>query len=209
MKAPVTSSSVSRFGYPGNSKTADRKKFTERYYEWTCKTLEKKYGRVDHAEDAFNDLINDILKTHGIHRNERNCGYKFHTLIINRAKGCFWRIAAKVWNKAHVRYVESEQALGQPSRDADAVEEKEELENEVLHIAYALLSDDYKSQPYYSRFYPEDLLCWRIYVEEGCSGMATAFREGCSESTVSRAKKRVGLTIIEIARENIAARERL
>ena len=209
MKAPVTSSSVSRFGYPGNSKTADRKKFTERYYEWTRKTLEGKYGRVDHAEDAFNDLINDILKTRGIHRNERNRGYKFHTLIINRAKGCFWRIAAKVWNKAHVRYVESEQALGQPSRNADAVEEKEELENEVLHIAYALLSDDYKSLPYYSRFDPEDLLCWRIYVEEGCSGKATALREGCSESTVSRAKKRVGLTIIEIARENIAARERL
>ena len=121
MKAPVTTPSVRRCGYPGNSKTADRKKFTERYYEWTCKTLEKKYGRVDHAEDAFTDLINDILKTHGIHRNDKNRGYKYHTLIINRAKGCFWRIAAKVWNKAHVRYVESEQALGQPSRDADAV----------------------------------------------------------------------------------------
>ena len=209
MKAPVTTPSVRRFGYPGNSKTADRKKFTERYYDWTRTTLERKYGRVDLAEDAFNDLINDILKTHGIHRNERNRGYKFHTLIINRAKGCFWRIAAKVWNKAHVRYVESEQALGQPSRDADAVEEKEELENEVLHIAYALLSDDYKSLPYYSRFDPEDLLCWRIYVEEGCSGKATALREGCSESTVSRAKKRVGFTVIEIAKENIAVRERL
>ena len=95
MKAPVTTPSVKRFGYPGNSKTADRKKFTERYYEWTRKTLEGKYGRVDLAEDAFNDLINDILKTRGIHRNERNRGYKVHTLIITRAKGCFWRIAAK------------------------------------------------------------------------------------------------------------------
>ena len=89
------------------------------------------------------------------------------------------------------------------------MEYNEKLENEVLHIAYALLSDDYKSLPYYSRFDPEDLLLWRIYVEEGCSGKATALREGCSESTVSRAKKRVGFTVIEIAKENIAARERL
>ena len=82
---------------------------------------------------------------------------------------------------------------------------RERLENEVLHIAYALLSDGYKALPYFSRFDADDLLVWRVYAEADCSGKVAAALTRRSESKVSRIKARVGEIIVRIAEERLAA----
>lgn len=196
---------LEKFGYPGFEGTTLRVRFEKKYRAWTVGLLTEAYGRLDVAEDAFPKLVEEIIRSGGIHRTERNRKFRFHTLVRTRAIGAIHRLFRTERTAAQERYEANQRVLGQPTRESEGLARRERLENEVLHIAYALLSDGYKALPYFSRFDADDLLVWRVYVEADCSGKVAAALTRRSESKVSRIKARVGEIIVRIAEERLAA----
>ena len=205
LKTPTTSTTLEKFGYPGFEGTTLRVRFEKKYRAWTVGLLTEAYGRLDVAEDAFPKLVEEIIRSGGIHRTERNRKFRFHTLVRTRAIGAIHRLFRTERTAAQERYEANQRVLGQPTRESEGLARRERLENEVLHIAYALLSDGYKALPYFSRFDADDLLVWRVYVEADCSGKVAAALTRRSESKVSRIKARVGEIIVRIAEERLAA----
>ena len=109
---------------------------------------------------------------------------------------------------AHERYLESERVTRQPTNRSEGSAERKALENEVLHIAYALLSDSFMETEFHAHFKPKQLALWRLYCDTDFSGKRTALLSGCSESKVSRIKAKVGKTIVALAARNTRERRR-
>ena len=207
MAAPQTATTLAKLGYEGYQNTTLCNRFDNTYRAWTTQALAAKYGRLPVAAEVFTLLLKDI-RENGIHRTEKTQGLSFHTLLFTRARGIFSHLLRKDEKTARTRYEESESAIRQPTRRSEDSSDKEELDNEVLRVAYALLSDRFMETVYYPRFKPEQLTIWRLYVETNFSGTKTAQLMRCAECRVSRAKQRVGSIIVVIARENISERHR-
>ena len=92
MKTPTTSTTLEKFGYPGFEGTTLRVRFEKKYRAWTVGLLTEAYGRLDVAEDAFPKLVEEIIRSGGIHRTEKNRKFRFHTLVRTRAIGAIHRL---------------------------------------------------------------------------------------------------------------------
>lgn len=145
MAAPDTSTTLAKLGYDGYRNTTLCNRFDNTYREWTTKTLAKRYGPLSISEEVFTQLLQDI-RANGIHRTDEARHLAYHTLLINRAIGILKHLLRKEVKDAHERYLESERVTRQPTNRSEGSAERKALENEVLHIAYALLSDSFNSR---------------------------------------------------------------
>lgn len=207
MAAPNTSTTLAKLGYDGYRNTTLCNRFDNTYREWTTKTLAKRYGPLSISEEVFTQLLQDI-RANGIHRTDESRHLAYHTLLINRAIGILKHLLRKEVKDAHERYVESERVTRQPTNRSEGSAARKALENEVLHIAYALLSDSFMETEFHAHFKPKQLALWRLYCDTDFSGKKTALLSGCSESKVSRIKAKVGKTIVALAARNIRERRR-
>ena len=207
MAAPDTSTTLAKLGYDGYRNTTLCNRFDNTYREWTTKTLAKRYGPLSISEEVFTQLLQDI-RANGIHRTDEARHLAYHTLLINRAIGILKHLLRKEVKDAHERYVESECVTRQPTNRSEGSAERKALENEVLHIAYALLSDSFMETEFHAHFKLKQLALWRLYCDTDFSGKKTALLSGCSESKVSRIKAKVGKTIVALAARNIRERHR-
>ena len=207
MKAPTTTPVTSRFGYPDCSSVSKEVRFRKRYHDYVVQVVEANSRRGDIGDIIFDDLVENIRKTQGVHRTEKNRKYSYHTLINRLVFVLTGRFFRKERPVAHETYVESCRVLSQPTRISEGLLRSEREKRLLLDYAYSLLSDDYKALPYCSRFNGDDLVRWRAYVFGGFKGNETALKFGCSESAISRAKDRVAEIIRRLVAEHMARKE--
>lgn len=201
---PTTSTTAALFGQTDHTSTTQQVHFEAKYRKWAIDVLSRTFGRNDITEDAFRKLVDNIIAKRGIRRNALNERYRFHTLLFNRGKRIFQHLLRDLKDSHKREFVAKTSPLNQPGRPVDEDEDKERLHAIVLKIALSLLSDDYKSTPYYSHFKNAQLVIWRTYISTGYDGTATARLTGASNSKVSRTKDKVHEQIIALAKNQLA-----